>query len=84
MTIPAGQIGNDRPIEIDSERWYSPELKALVLSRHVDPRFGETTYHLSNIVLGEPSASLFEVPPDFEVVDAPQAGGRVMYRREVR
>jgi hypothetical protein len=84
MTIPAGQIGNDRPIEIVSERWYSPELKALVLSRHVDPRFGETTYHLSNIVLGEPSASLFEVPPDFEVVDAPQAGGRVMYRREVR
>jgi len=27
LTIPAGEIGNERPIEIVSERWYSPELQ---------------------------------------------------------
>jgi hypothetical protein len=83
ITIPAGQIGNERPIEIVSERWYSPELKVLVMSRHVDPRFGETTYRLSNIVLGEPAASLFEVPSDYEVIDAAE-DRRVMIRRNAR
>ena len=42
ITIPAGSIGNERPIEVVSERWYSSELHALVMSRHSDPRFGET------------------------------------------
>ncbi len=26
FTIPAGEIGNERPIEVVNERWYSPEL----------------------------------------------------------
>jgi hypothetical protein len=67
FTIPGGQIGNDLPIRIVSERWFSPELKVLVMSRQSDPRFGETTYRLTNIVRGEPSSSLFEVPSDFTV-----------------
>src|SRR6266481_2828728 len=29
-TIPAGQIGNDKPIQIVSERWYSPDLQIVV------------------------------------------------------
>jgi hypothetical protein len=71
FTIPADQIGNDLPIHIVSERWFSPELKVLVMSRQSDPRFGETTYRLTNIIRGEPSSALFEVPPDFTV----QEGG---------
>ena len=67
FTIPAGQIGNELPISVVSERWYSPELKALVMSRQSDPRFGETTYRLTNIARGEPSPSLFEVPSDFTI-----------------
>lgn len=69
-TIPEGQMGNDRPIEIVSERWFSPHLKTLVRSRESNPLFGETTFHLANVVLAEPAASLFAVPSDFEVVDA--------------
>ena len=65
FTIAAGEIGNDQPITIVSERWYSPELKVLVMSRQTDPRFGETTYRLTNIVRGEPDPALFEVPADF-------------------
>ena len=44
VTIPAGEIGNERAIEIVFERWYSPELQMVVMTRHYDPRFGETTY----------------------------------------
>src|SRR6185369_9466092 len=67
VTIPAGDIGNERPIEIVSERWYSPELQLVVMTRHSDPRFGETTYKLTNINRTEPVKSLFEVPPGYTV-----------------
>jgi hypothetical protein len=70
-TLPAGAIGNVRPIEIVSERWYSPELHVVVYSRRADPRFGETTYRLTNITRAEPDASLFQVPPDYKREDTP-------------
>jgi hypothetical protein len=65
--IPAGAIGNERPIRIVSEQWFSEDLKVLVLTKHTDPRVGETTYRLTNIVQSEPAALLFEVPPDYTV-----------------
>jgi hypothetical protein len=69
ITIAAGEIGNERPIEIVSERWYSAELQAVVLSRRSDPRLGETTYRLVNINRAEPDHALFEVPADFTISD---------------
>jgi len=66
-TIPAGEIGNERPIECVSERWYSPELQTNILTRRSDPRVGETVYRLTNIHRGEPSASMFEVPAGYTV-----------------
>jgi len=60
--IPAGAIGNELPITVTSEEWTSPDLKVLVMTRHVDPRAGETTYRLTGITRGEPSPSLFELP----------------------
>jgi hypothetical protein len=69
LTISAGEIGNELPIQIVAERWYSPELQQVVLSKQSDPRFGETTYRLTNISRAEPSRSLFEVPADYTVKD---------------
>jgi hypothetical protein len=62
VTIPAGAIGNDRAIESVTERWFSPALRIVILSRNTDPRFGETTYRLTKITRTEPPASLFERP----------------------
>jgi len=67
ITIPAGRIGNERPIEIVDERWYSPELRTFVMTRHADPRSGEMVYRLTNIDRNEPAHSLFEVPPDYQL-----------------
>ena len=61
-TIPAGAIGNEKPIVITSETWISPELQVVVLSKRNDPRFGETVYKLTGITRGEPDPSLFQVP----------------------
>ncbi len=65
VTIPAGQIGNERAIEIVDEHWFSPDLKTMVMTRHSDPRSGEVIYRLTNINRTEPDHSLFEVPADY-------------------
>jgi hypothetical protein len=69
IVIPAGQIGNEQPLTIVSEEWRSPELNVLVMTRHADPRMGESTYRLQNIIRAEPDRSLFMVPPDYTVKD---------------
>ena len=68
-TIPAGAIGNERQIDIVFERWYSPELQVVVMSRNSDPRTGENVYRLTNIVRNEPPADLFKVPADYTIVN---------------
>lgn len=65
VQIPAGEIGNERPIEIVFERWYSPDLQLVVMTTRTDPRFGETTYRLTNISRIEPAPELFQVPADY-------------------
>jgi hypothetical protein len=74
ITIPEGRIGNDRPIEIVSERWDSPELQTVVLSKHNDPRFGETVYRLTDINRAEPAQTLFEVPADYKIEEGRPGG----------
>jgi hypothetical protein len=67
ITIPAGEMGNEKPLAIVTERWYSSELNTVVMSRHSDPRMGETTFRLTQINRGEPERALFEVPGDYTV-----------------
>ena len=67
-TIPAGRIGNDRPIEILDERWVSSDLKVVLLSRHRDPQTGETEFRLTNIKRTEPSPELFKVPSNNSII----------------
>lgn len=83
VTIPAGEIGNERPIEIVSERWYSQELQLVVMTRHSDPRSGEMTYKLTNINRSEPVKSLFEVPSDYTVKESLHVGGPMLPRRKL-
>jgi hypothetical protein len=71
IQIPVGRVGNDRALEIVSERWYSPELQAVVLSSHKDPFVGDTVYRLTNITRAEPAPSLFEAPADYTPLEGP-------------
>jgi hypothetical protein len=66
-TIPAGEIGNTRPIQIVDESWYSSELHLRVMILHRDPRSGESTFRLTNINRSEPARTLFQVPPDYRL-----------------
>ena len=79
-TIPAGEIGNDRAIEIVSETWVSTELGVTVMSKRSDPRAGETTYRLTNIRRAEPGAHLFEPSSEYTV----DAGDKMIMRRRAK
>src|SRR5262249_42042380 len=35
-TIPAGHMGNEKPLEIVFERWYSPDLQTVIMTRQSD------------------------------------------------
>jgi len=74
-TIPAGTIGNERPINIVDERWYSPDLQMTVMTKHSDPRSGETNFQLKNINRSSPPPNLFEIPSDYTVSAGGGRGG---------
>jgi hypothetical protein len=78
--IPAGKMGNEKPITVTSERWYSPELKATVSTKHDDPWAGELRTDLKSINTAEPDASLFSVPADYKIVDAKDGPIRIKLR----
>jgi hypothetical protein len=80
-TIAAGAIGNLLPIEIVTERWFSPELQMAVLITRTDPRAGDTVYRLTNIVRAEPHEALFTVPPDYELLDG-SLSAKLLKKRE--
>lgn len=69
-TIPAGDFGNELPMVITTETWYSPDLKVLVMSKSSDPRMGDTTYTLTNIQRSEPDPTLFQVPEGYTIKEA--------------
>jgi hypothetical protein len=70
MTIPAGAIGNEQPLQVVSETWYSQDLQAVVLRKRSDPRTGETVTRYTNVSRVEPSRMLFEPPADFKLVES--------------
>ena len=66
-TIAAGSIGNDKPIDVVTERWYSPDLQIAIMTIHSDPMMGTVTTKLTNVTRGDPDSSLFQVPSDYTV-----------------
>jgi hypothetical protein len=70
--IPAGEIGNDRPMQTVWETWFSPDLDVLVLRRVSDPVNGNTVTELTDIQRSEPDPALFQVPPGYTIKDLNQ------------
>jgi hypothetical protein len=78
-TIPAGKIGNEKPITIVTEKWYSSELQMVVMTKRTDPfRGGDTVSQLTNIQRQEPAATMFQVPADYSVQEGGPRHGNAM------
>jgi hypothetical protein len=70
MVYPAGSMrGNDRPLTVTNESWFSKDLKTVILMKSNDPAMGENTMRLINLSRAEPDPSLFQPPPDYTVVE---------------
>ena len=68
-TIAAGAIGNDRPLQVSTESWYSAELQMNVMTKHSDPRTGDESFRLTNINRAEPGAYLFQAPAGYQITE---------------
>lgn len=69
--IPAGTIGNSSDIAIVRETWFSPDLRMVMESTQTDPRFGQTTYSVTDLDQADPNKGLFQVPPGYTVQMTP-------------
>jgi hypothetical protein len=66
-TTPAGKQGNAQPLVYVEERWVSDQYRMVLLDVYDDPVWGRCTYEVTNFTVGEPVASLFQPPADYEV-----------------
>jgi hypothetical protein len=83
FTIPSGAVGNEQPIVVSSEQWFSPELGVVVSSTHRDPMMGDTSYKLEQISRSEPDPALFTVPADYTQNDVSNGGGPMFFEAGV-
>ena len=71
QTYAPGTLGNDRPLSIVTEYWYSPELHLNLLTTRNDPRHGQQSVRVISLVSEEPDAALFDIPSDYKLVSEP-------------
>jgi hypothetical protein len=69
-TIPAGTFGNTQAIQTVHVTWIATALQIPVEITRTDPRTGNSSMKLANIVQSEPDASLFTVPSSYTVTAA--------------
>jgi hypothetical protein len=68
-TLNPGAIGNDRPISIVKEFWYSPQLGINLSVKRMDPRHATEIFNVTDLSLAEPDPKYFVVPAGFSIVD---------------
>jgi hypothetical protein len=62
---------------VTSERWYSSELKAAVMTKHTDPWAGELKTEFTSVDTSEPDPSLFTVPSDYKLIEDKEGQVRI-------
>jgi hypothetical protein len=63
--IAAGEFGNEQPIFVTVEDWFSPDLGVTVRDTQHTSIGGETDFRLEQVTRSEPDPALFQVPPGY-------------------
>lgn len=66
--IPAGEMGNDKPITTVRETWRATGFPFILREVYEDPRMGKRTRETVSLTMGEPDISLFQPPDGYELV----------------
>ncbi len=65
----AGVLGNDQPLTSFTEFWHSQHLGLNLLSIRSSPFFGKQSFTITELTVGEPDSSLFQLPAGYTVND---------------
>src|SRR5215470_16553706 len=68
QTYPTGSLGNDRPLTVVTEYWYSQELRINLLTKRTDPRSGTQNVRVTELVRQEPDPVLFTIPEEYKLL----------------
>lgn len=71
-TIPAGEEGNDLPLEVINEQWNSKQLGLTLIRIDDDPRRGRITTEFEDLSLGEPDPAVFAAPSGYKIMEQHQ------------
>jgi hypothetical protein len=68
-TFNPGVMGNDKPMNVTREFWYSPQLAVNLISIVDEPMTGKQVFTATELSTAEPDPSFFEVPSEYKIVD---------------
>jgi len=67
-TFNPGAFGNDKPVVVIKEIWYSPQLQFNLSVTRSDPRNGTQKLEVVDLKLGDPGAEWFTMPDGYRLV----------------
>jgi hypothetical protein len=70
VVVSPGTIGNDTPVTLSREFWYSEDLKTNLSVARKDPREGNQTITFTTLSRNEPDPRTFALPAGYTVTDA--------------
>ena len=82
-TFVPGAFGNDKPVVVTKEIWYSPELQFNLSVTRLDPRNGTQKLEVTDLKLGEPGLEWFAIPDGYRMVSGRGIPNRSMYPAEL-
>ncbi len=82
-TYNPGAFGNDKPVAVTKEIWYSPQLQFNLSVTRIDPRSGTQTLEVTDLKLGDPGAEWFSIPDGYRFLSGRAIQPRPMYPAEL-
>ena len=67
-TFNPGAFGNDKPVVVTKEIWYSPQLQFNLSVTRLDPRNGTQKLEVTDLKLGDPGPEWFSTPDGYRLV----------------
>ena len=67
-TFNPGAFGNDKPVVVTNELWYSPQLQFDLSVTRLDPRNGTQKLEVTELKLGDPGPDWFAIPDGYRLV----------------
>lgn len=77
-TFAPGAFGNDKPVIVTKEIWYSPQLQFNLSVTRIDPRNGTQKLEVTDLKLGEPGPEWFALPDGYRLLQERVVAGRSM------